>query len=576
MFNHLKLIAIACLLGHLPAYLALKPPNPVYNATYKWPTVAVTVLVRNKAHTLPYFLSCLNNLDYPKDRMFIWVYSDYNNDNSIEILREWEKVFGPDYNGVNITADTTTGPLHPDEDSPLHWSMMHYNHVIQLRETALNFARKKWADFMFMIDADAFITHPKTLKALVHKDLTIVAPMLVSDSLYSNFWCGMTDQYYYQRTDEYKPIVYREDKGCFNVPMVHTAVLVSLRHKDADRLTYNHKKVPSYDGPQDDIITFAVNALKNGIKNFICNDFLYGFLVTPLEETVDIKEDLEQLRNVKLEALGRNVQIPLMKHFERRVSYPKKSKYGVSEIFMINLERREMRRNLMAMSFKELGMDVTLFTAVDGRNISLDKLDKLSITLMPNYEDPYYKRPMKAGEVGCFLSHYSIWEMIVKKRYAVTMILEDDVHFVPHFQRRFKQVQEELNSLDWDFMYMGRKVLQDEEEEYVTEHITKPLYSYWTLGYLITLRGAQKLIASKPLTKMLPVDEYLPIMFNQHPNDTWKSLFPRRNLIAFSAAPLLINPTFYTGQEGYISDTEDSDVIEVYKTTNKQFVRTDF
>lgn len=30
---------------------------------------------------------------------------------------------------------------------------------------------------------------------------------------------------------------------------------------------------------------------------------------------------------------------------------------------------------------------------------------------------------------------------------------------------------------------------------------------------------------------------------------------------ALSAAPLLVHPTHYTGQEGYISDTEDSALV---------------
>lgn len=60
---------------------------------------------------------------------------------------------------------------------------------------------------------------------------------------------------------------------------------------------------------------------------------------------------------------------------------------------------------------------------------------------------------------------------------------------------------------------------------------------------------------------MLPVDEFLPIMFDQHINTTWKSAFPVRNLVAWSAAPLIIFPTHYTGEPGYISDTEDSDLV---------------
>ena len=42
-------------------------------------------------------------------------------------------------------------------------------------------------------------------------------------------------------------------------------------------------------------------------------------------------------------------------------------------------------------------------------------------------------------------------------------------------------------------------------------------YSFWTLGYLLSNSGAKKLLAGDPLGKMVPVDEYLPIMFNKHP-----------------------------------------------------------
>ena len=42
-------------------------------------------------------------------------------------------------------------------------------------------------------------------------------------------------------------------------------------------------------------------------------------------------------------------------------------------------------------------------------------------------------------------------------------------------------------------------------------------YSYWTLGYLLSISGAKKLLAGNPLGLMVPVDEYLPIMYNKHP-----------------------------------------------------------
>lgn len=40
---------------------------------YKLPTVVFAILARNKAHTLPYFLTLLSNLNYPKNRIALWL-----------------------------------------------------------------------------------------------------------------------------------------------------------------------------------------------------------------------------------------------------------------------------------------------------------------------------------------------------------------------------------------------------------------------------------------------------------------------------------------------------------------------
>lgn len=78
----------------------------------------------------------------------------------------------------------------------------------------------------------------------------------------------MTENYYYKRTDEYKDILDRKDIGCFEVPMIHSVVLINLRRRTADELTYNPSKINSYDGPIDDIIAFAVSANKSSIIIF--------------------------------------------------------------------------------------------------------------------------------------------------------------------------------------------------------------------------------------------------------------------------------------------------------------------
>lgn len=68
--------------------------------------------------------------------------------------------------------------------------------------------------------------------------------------------------------------------------------------------------------------------------------------------------------------------------------------------------------------------------------------------------------------------------------------------------------------------YVGRKRLQLKEPERWVEgvkNLVHPDYSYWTLGYALSLQGARKLLQAEPFGKMLPVDEFLPIMFDKHP-----------------------------------------------------------
>lgn len=77
---------------------------------------------------------------------------------------------------------------------------------------------------------------------------------------YLFFRGGMTEDHYYTRSDNYEVIVRRKEIKCFQVPMVHTAVLISLKHTGSDLLTYDPTKLSDYTGPNDDIITFALSA----------------------------------------------------------------------------------------------------------------------------------------------------------------------------------------------------------------------------------------------------------------------------------------------------------------------------
>lgn len=53
--------------------LITEPVEPVLpESLLLKPKVLLSILARNAEHSLPYFLGCIDRLEYPKDRIAIW------------------------------------------------------------------------------------------------------------------------------------------------------------------------------------------------------------------------------------------------------------------------------------------------------------------------------------------------------------------------------------------------------------------------------------------------------------------------------------------------------------------------
>uniref|UniRef100_A0A8B9F7M1 Glycosyl transferase family 25 domain-containing protein n=1 Tax=Amazona collaria TaxID=241587 RepID=A0A8B9F7M1_9PSIT len=150
--------------------------------------------------------------------------------------------------------------------------------------------------------------------------------------------------------------------------------------------------------------------------------------------------------------------------------------------------------------------------------------------------DLYSSRPLTRGEIGCFLSHCYMWKEVVNRELEKMLVIEDNVCFEHQFKRKLMKLMGDIQQaqLDWELIYIGWKRMQVQEPEKAVPNVTilvEADYSYWMLGYAVSFQGAQKLIRAAPFSKMLPVDEFLPVMYNKHPES--------RDLKTFSAEPLL-------------------------------------
>ncbi|XP_043576372.1 procollagen galactosyltransferase 1 isoform X2 [Chiloscyllium plagiosum] len=513
------LLSLCLSLGRLPSASAyFSEERQPGESPLQSPTVLIAIIARNTAHTLPYYLGAIERLDYPKHRISIWAATDHNIDNTTAILREWLTSVQRFYHYVEWRP--LDEPVsYPNELGPKHWTHTRFEYIMKLKQAALKSARKQWADYILYADTDNILTNDQTLKNLMAENKTVIAPLLASQTAYSNFWCGITPQGYYRRTTEYFPTRHRQRLGCFPVPMVHSTVLVDLQ-KEASRDLAFFPPHPEFSWSFDDIIVFAFSCRAAEVQMYVCNKERYGFLNVPAKPESTLEDDRLNFVHIMLDAM---IDGPPM--YPSRFTYlPPKypDKMIFDEVFLINLKRRPERRTRMLQALYEQEIDCKVVDAVDGSALNSSTIKSMGINMLPGYYDPFSGRTLTKGEVGCFLSHYSIWKEVVDRNLSKAVVFEDDVRFEAYFKRKLVRLLREIENvgLNWDLIYLGRKQVNPKQEEASAnvQNLVVAEYSYWTLAYAISQQGAKKLIDSDPLKKILPVDEFLPIMYDKHTN----------------------------------------------------------
>ncbi|KAI4816771.1 hypothetical protein KUCAC02_009082 [Chaenocephalus aceratus] len=456
------------------------------------PTVVIAILARNTAHSLPYYLGALERLNYPKDRITLWAATDHNVDNTTAILKEWLTVMQQFYHYVEWRP-MEQPTSYAGEMGPKHWPNSRYEYVMKLKQSALDFARKRWADYILYTDTDNILTNPETLNLLIAENKSAIAPMLDSQGAYSNYWCGITPQGYYRRTAEYFPTRHRHRLGCYPVPMIHSTFLLDLRKEGMKNLAF-FPPHEDYSWPYDDIIVFAFSCRAAEVQMYLINKERYGYVNVPPKPQHTLEDDRLNFVHVHLESM---IFGPPMQHSKYIHMFQKqRDLMGFDEIYLINLRRRDDRRDRMLFSLNELEIDVKVVDAVDGNALNSSDIKILGVDLLPGYYDPFSGRTLTKGEVGCFLSHFFIWKEIVELQMDKALVLEDDVRFQANFKRRALRLMEEVEQedLNWDIIYFGRKQVNPGKEKPVenVHNLVMADYSYWTLSYAISLQGAQK------------------------------------------------------------------------------------
>jgi GR25 family glycosyltransferase involved in LPS biosynthesis len=190
----------------------------------------------------------------------------------------------------------------------------------------------------------------------------------------------------------------------------------------------------------------------------------------------------------------------------------------IHKTYVINLARCTDKKAIIENNIAKLNLNHEFFSAIDGGDTETTSKFNFKIN---GWSDPNSGKAMTNGEVGCALSHWSIWSEIVDKcgsgiypSNGKFLILEDDVVVPDNFLNRFADLTKNMET--YDLLYCHRKplALEHETEYSFGIHRISGAKSYWTCAYVLTLSGATKLVNSLYLQNLIPVDEFLPLMYN--------------------------------------------------------------
>jgi len=230
-------------------------------------------------------------------------------------------------------------------------------------------------------------------------------------------------------------------------------------------------------------------------------------------------------------------------------------------VVIINLEKNKERKKTMEEKIKKTCLSNYIFMdAVYGKT----ELHKYDFEVIPNYIDPYKNTPMYVGIIGCTLSHYFVWKYIFENNIEKLLILEDDCVFSENFDIMLKYILD--LDLYYDMFYLNRITLNEiynlGDEIEINDKIVIPKYSYNACSYILTCNGAKKLLDANLLKHFLPVDEFLPIMYDfGYPHKNYSLYFDKfTKLKAFTLKNDIVNQE---SRKKFPSDVENSEIYTI-------------
>ncbi|HLJ31372.1 MAG TPA: hypothetical protein VKU36_02960 [Candidatus Babeliales bacterium] len=230
--------------------------------------ITIAILAKDKAHTLPLYLDCIEAQTWPKSNTYLYIRTNNNNDNTAQVLREWVERVRDIYPKIYFDDTDVEDPVQQFKQH--EWNYTRFRVLGKIRQDSVDWAYQNNSHY-FVADCDNFI-RPHTLQDMYNIHVPIVAPMLrcLTQQYYSNYHEAIDSNGYYIPSVFYYDILDQKVRGIIEVSVVHCTYFI--RHELLNKMSYDDESA------RYEYVIFSDVARKQNIPQYLDNRTVYGYI----------------------------------------------------------------------------------------------------------------------------------------------------------------------------------------------------------------------------------------------------------------------------------------------------------
>jgi len=246
----------------------------------------------------------------------------------------------------------------------------------------------------------------------------------------------------------------------------------------------------------DDCINYALSLSDEQIKGYLSeNIFTNNPDADIFNEYNNLSADCNKDIISKIKILLENKEVNM---------YNTTLDKNILQSVIINLEKDKEKYKNMSDKLNLFDIPYSRFNAILGTDI-YDNFKSSGKIQNNGYN-------LRSHQVGCWQSHYKIWQHMIFNNIERLLIFEDDCSFVNDFKNLYHKTLEMIKDKEYDILflgYSGANVVINKDLHLLDHGVPR-----CTHAYVLTLSGAKKLVEKMSIIDY-PIDEIIGRMFSR-------------------------------------------------------------